>query len=613
MIINSGIPIEPNICLTLAFRNRYTEEGLETLAGFRTHSSNYRNEAKNGQATLQTDTSRHLEVIAGQRLIWYHADMRGVTSLTLGAGAVVLSGLAGGVFGGRVLATQEAVPEHFDAFATALAAVEASYVDEVDTERLVYQAIAGMLQTLDPHSNFMDPRSYAQLRERQEGRYYGLGISINVIQGNITVMSLFEGSPAYRTGLRRGDVIARISGADASEMSSDEAVRLLRGPRGSSVDISIRRTGYSDLIDLTVERDEITIATIQGAFMVDDRTGYVRLTDFSETTGRDLRRALNELGDQGMERLLLDLRYNPGGPLDQAIMVSNQFLPRGDLIVYTRGRVRNSDQDYHAREESEFTELPLVVLVNRNSASASEIVAGAIQDHDRGLIVGETTFGKALVQSIYRVSHGAGLALTTARYYTPSGRMIQRPWDGTFDEYLTYSLREQEEQPHSPSDRKYTDAGREVFSGGGVEPDHRISGPIEGFDPTRFGRLLRARQDFASFAERFTAVGDTRITAESQGRELVEAGFEVDERLLSEFKLHVQERGLTIDETAFTEDLDFILAMIHLEIDVALFSLEEARRNLFGHDPQAQYAMTLFDDAEQLLGLRGNSSLVAQR
>ena len=369
--------------------------------------------------------------------------MRPVSTLACGASAVVLFAVLGGLFGGQVLATQEDIPRHYDEFATALAAIETHYVDEVDTERLVYQAIGGMLQTLDPHSNFMDPRSYAQLRERQEGRYYGLGISINVIDGNITVNSLFEGSPAHRTGIRRGDVIARISGTSAKDMSTDEAVRLLRGPKGTAVDISIRRTGYDELIDLTVERDEITLATIQGAFMVDLRTGYVKLGDFSETTDRDLRRALNRLNDEGMERLILDLRGNPGGPLDQAIKVSNQFLPRGDLIVYTRGRVDNSDQDYHAREEGGFTELPLVVLVNRNSASASEIVAGAIQDHDRGLIVGETTFGKSLVQSVYRVSHGAGLALTTARYYTPSGRMIQRPWDETFDEYLTYSMREQ--------------------------------------------------------------------------------------------------------------------------------------------------------------------------
>ena len=539
--------------------------------------------------------------------------MRRVGSVTLATGAVVLSALVGGVFGGRLLATQnEGIPKHYEAFASALTAVEENYVGEVDTERLVYQAIGGMLQTLDPHSDFMDPRSYAQLRERQEGRYYGLGITINVIDGRITVMSIFEGSPAFRQGLRRGDVIAEISGEDATDMTSDEAVSLLRGPRGSSVNIAIRRAGYEELIDLSVERDEITIESIQGSFMVDEHTGYVRLRDFSETTGEELERKLSELDELGMLRLVLDLRDNPGGPLDQAIRVSNAFLPRDDLIVYTRGRASNSDQDYHAREQSDFIKLPLIVLVNRNSASASEIVSGAIQDHDRGLIVGETTFGKALVQSIYRVSHGAGLALTTARYYTPSGRMIQRPWDGTFDEYLTYSLRDQQPRSHLPSDRKYTDSGREVYSGGGVDPDHRISGPLQGFDPSRFGRLLANRQEFAGFAERFSAAGDTRVEEQRTGREYVERGFTVDEGMLDSFKQHVRSRGLTVDEDLFSADLDFIRAMIHLEIDIAVFNLDEARRNLFDKDPQAQYGMTLFEEAERLLQLENQPSLVAQ-
>jgi carboxyl-terminal processing protease len=171
--------------------------------------------------------------------------------------------------------------------------------------------------------------------------------------------------------------------------------------------------------------------------------------------------------------------------------VANRFLKKGDLIVYTRGRVPNSDQDFRATEQSDYTDLPMVVLTNRNSASASEIVSGALQDHDRALIVGETTFGKALVQSIYRISQGAGLALTTARYYTPSGRLIQRPWDGTFDEYLSYTLKDQDDQrPHDAKDLKYTDSGRRVYSGGGIEPDKRLDGPIEGFNPSRFGRTL---------------------------------------------------------------------------------------------------------------------------
>ena len=537
--------------------------------------------------------------------------MRSVSSVTAGIGAVVLSAIAGGVFGGQVLARQDSMTRQFDAFASAVAAIEANYVDEVDVERLVSRAVSGMLQTLDPHSNYMDAQSYKRLRERQQGSYPGLGISINVVDGGITVMSLFEGSPAYRAGLRRGDVIARIEGDNAIGMSSDDAVSRLRGPRGTAVNISVRRDGYDELIDMQVERDEIRIATVEAAFMIDDETGYIRLGDFSETSNEELTAALSALRDEGFSRLMLDLRGNPGGPLDQAIKVSNQFLPRGDMIVYTRGRVENSDQDYYARDDGEYTEQPLIVLVNRSSASASEIVAGAIQDHDRGLVVGETTFGKALVQSIFRVSHGAGLALTTARYFTPSGRMIQRPWDSAFDEYLTYSLREPAAPEHSPADRKFTDAGREVYSGGGVEPDHFMTGPIAGFDPSRFGRLLAARRDFVTFAQRFVAAGDTRVTVPGRDRKVVEPGFDVDESLLAEFKEHVRGRGLTVDEELFEADLDFIRAMIHFEVDTDLFGEREARRNLFRRDPQAQHALTLFDEATALLRLSQGATLVA--
>ena len=208
--------------------------------------------------------------------------------------------------------------------------------------------------------------------------------------------------------------------------------------------VSIKRPGYDQLIDIEVPRDEINIPSIPAQFMVDAQTGYVRLQDFAENTDRDLGRALRDLSGKGMKRLLLDLRGNPGGPLDQAIRVSNRFLPQGDADrLHARARAELRPGLPARPSEASTRELPIVVLVNRSSASASEIVSGALQDHDRALIVGETTFGKALVQSVYRISEGAGLALTTARYYTPSGRLIQRPWDGTFDEYLTYTMRDQ--------------------------------------------------------------------------------------------------------------------------------------------------------------------------
>ncbi len=527
--------------------------------------------------------------------------MRGVQSLSAAVTVVVVSALVGGLFGGRALATQDRVAQRYKVFSTALAAIESNYVDEVDTDRLVYAAISGMLQTLDPHSSFMDPRSYSQMRERQEGRYYGLGITIQVQNGDITVIALFDGSPAYLKGIRRGDVIAEIEGESAQGWTSDQAVRRLRGPRGSAVRIAIRRQGYDELIPLEVTRGEINIPTILGALMVNASTGYVRLRDFSETTDHDLGLALNELAEQGMQQVLLDLRDNPGGPLDQAIRVADRFLPRGDMIVYTRGRIPNSDQDYHASEDSDFTGLPLVVLVNRNSASASEIVAGAIQDHDRGLIVGETTFGKALVQSVYRVSQGAGLALTTARYFTPSGRLIQRPWDGTFDEYLTYSLRDQEgEREHSGADLKYTDAGRQVYSGGGIEPDRFKAGPIEGFDPTPVGRRLFARQTFPRYAQKYSVRGDTRISGAGRNRVTVDRDFEVTDSMLDDFVAFLEQERLTVDREELKADEAFVRALIRYHIDLALFGVLDARRHLLEVDPQAIYALGLFADAKAL-------------
>ena len=530
--------------------------------------------------------------------------MRRLRFLPAAVLAVVFSAIVGGLLGGSVLARQDEVSQHYRLFTAALNAVENEYVEKVESDRLVYSSIDGMLRTLDPHSSFLDPRTYAQLRERQEGRYYGLGISILPVEGDITVMSIFEGSPAYKKGLRRGDVIAKIEGQDAKGWTNDQAVRKLRGAKGTSVNISIKRQGHEGLIDLTIERDEINILTVLGAFMLDEERGYVRVREFSETTDDELGRALEMLRAKGLKKLVLDLRDNPGGPLDQAIRVANRFLPRGELIVYTRGRVPNADQNYRATERSEYTDMPVVVLVNRNSASASEIVAGALQDHDRALVVGETTFGKALVQSIYRISNQAGLALTTGRYYTPSGRLIQRPWDGSFDEYLTYTLRDQQlnsEKPHAAADLKYTDTGRKVYGGGGIEPDRQILGSVEGFNPTRFGRMLVARQMFENYAEKYSAEGDNRIVGGAAGRKTLRRGFEVTDEMVADFKAFLVKERVKVDEAAFAKDLDFIRAMIHLQIDNALFGIEEARRNLIERDPIAQAALSLFPEAEKLM------------
>jgi carboxyl-terminal processing protease len=308
-----------------------------------------------------------------------------------------------------------------------------------------------------------------------------------------------------------------------------------------------------------------------------------------------------------MQRLVLDLRENPGGPLVQAINVSSHFLHKGQMVVYTRGRIPHSDEDYHAPSEGDYTGVPLVVLVNRDSASASEIVTGAMQDHDRGVVAGETTFGKALVQSVYELPpSGAAVALTTAHYYTPSGRVIQRPWDETFDEYLLYrELDQQVSRPHPATELKYTDAGRKVYGGGGIEPDHFLPGSVEGFNPGKFARSLYSRGAFATFSRRFTREGDTRpASARTGATHKVSPGWALTDAVVTEFKQMLTSQGVKIDEPAFQGDLPFIKAEIRYEVDGELFGAEEARRNLTKVDPQAQAALGLFDEAKQLLVAR---------
>jgi len=531
---------------------------------------------------------------------------------------VLASALAGGAMGTRAGATQDInkIEERYKMYQIALNAIDREYVEPVDGAQLVYSSIDGLLRTLDPHSSFFDPRTYDRMREQQSGRYPGIGITIVPVDGQITVTSVFEGSPAYRAGIRRNDVIARV-GQPADEggkkavkweetkgWPTEEVVKRVRGPKGTTVEISIRRPGVDQLIDLTVERDTISITSVRTAFMIAPGTGYIRLQEFADHTDEELGEALASLKKQGMVRLMFDLRDNPGGELDQAIAVASRFLKSGQMVVYTRGRMQGSAEDYRVEKTGAVLDTPMVVMVNRNSASASEIVSGAMQDHDRAILVGETTFGKALVQGVYKISQGAGLALTTGHFFTPSDRLIQRPWDAAFDEYLTYSYTDQKPRVHEASQLKYTDSGRKVYSGGGIDPDHFVPGPVEGFNPSRFSRMLRDRGAFIVFAERFTKEGDARPAAKSAAAHKVAPGWEVSEAMVAEFREYVVGQRVRFDEAAFKADTAFIKAMIHFEVDADLFGMEEARRNLSRVDPQVQAALGYFDEAKALLSAK---------
>jgi len=542
---------------------------------------------------------------------------RGVSAAVV---VVVASALAGGMVGTRAGASQDVaqIDSRYRMYQAALQAIEKEYAEPVDGAQMIYGSVDGLLRTLDPHSSFFDPKDYARMRETQSGSYVGIGISIVSADGLITVTQLFEGSPAYKAGIRRNDVIARVGQPvqeggkrvvkweETKGWATEEVVKRVRGPRDTTVEISIRRPGVDSLTDLTVARDQIKITTVRTAFMIAPGTGYVRMQDFSETTDEELGVALETLKKAGMQRLMLDIRDNPGGPLDQAIAVASRFLKAGQMVVYTRGRVQGSAEDYRVEKSGGYLDVPMIVMTNRNSASASEIVSGAMQDHDRAILVGETTFGKALVQGVYRISEGAGLALTTGRYFTPSDRMIQRPWDGAFDEYLTYTYREQKaDHPHEASQLKYTDGGRKVYSGGGIEPDHFIPGSIEGFSPSRFSRMLRDRGAFITFAERFTKDGDSRPAAKAAAAaHKVASGWQVSDAMLAEFREFVIGERVRFDEAAYKADAAFIKAMIRFEVDADLFGIEEARRNISQVDPQVQAALGYFDEAKQLLAAK---------
>jgi len=537
---------------------------------------------------------------------------------TLSVGLIAGSTLLGGLLGDRVLAGGSRLSDQLRVYSALLGAIEDQYVDDVKSDRVVASSIREMLRTLDPHSNFLETKEYSTLQERQKGSYYGLGITVQSIDGNITVVSPFEGTPAHRLGIRAGDVISKIEDADARGMSIDDAVKRLRGARGTSVRITIVRQGYDAPLEFTVIRDEIPLHSVLYSFMVSPHTGYLRLQDFNETTAcrpgepkgceREMEKALNGLRDAGATSIILDIRDNPGGLLDQAFAVSNLFLKKGQLVVFTRGRTKRDESTYITEKESPYADLPLIVLTSRHSASASEIVAGAIQDHDRGLIVGETTFGKGLVQTIMplRNVRGYALALTTARYYTPSGRSIQRDYGSTaLEDYV--APRDRKACDQAAGDAKLTDAGRRVFGGDGITPDYCV----EAEQPPRFISTLIGRQAFVNFSHNFAANDSatgtqiagtgSRSGSNSAKVRTISKDFKVDDAVLGEFRAYLDAQKLPYTPEDLTANREALVHQIREEILRQVFGEREARVQTVAWDPQLQKALELVPKSELLI------------
>lgn len=509
-----------------------------------------------------------------------------VTVAFLGGGS-----LAGGLLGDRVRADADPEDRELRSFNRILAVVEDHYVGKLDSEAMVEEAIQGMVRTLDPHSNYLDRDQYSEMKDDQRGKFYGLGIQINKRgpEAPLTIIAPIDGTPASRAGLQAGDIIYKIEGEETQELTVQQAVRKLKGDKGTKVTITIQRPGDDKPFDVTLVRDEIPTHSVTVAVMLADDVGMVRISNFTSTTSQDLDEAIKKLSTKGMRKLILDLRGNPGGLLEQAVGVSERFVPAGKMVVYTRGRVAGADQDYPASKGVERVELPMVVLVSHNSASASEIVAGAIQDHDRGLIVGETTFGKGLVQRVIQLRNGGALALTTAKYYTPSGRLIQREYADRDDYFLDAEEEDAEGNPVEPTTEgreiRHTDSGRVVYGGGGITPDYVVHS--EKF-PAIVGKMLRDNLLF-DYAVRYVAAHPD-----------LKAAPPADAKFVEEFKAFLVAKKFEYEPAAFDADKDLILRRARAQIARLKWGTDAEALILAESDPQVRKALTLFDEAARL-------------
>lgn len=502
-------------------------------------------------------------------------------------------------------------------YSEAIETVEQNYAGEIDYEKATQAAIQGMLFTLDPHSLYFPSAEFKKLKEDQASSFYGIGVQILRHDDGVYVQSVVENTPASRAGLRYGDRIVEVDGKDAREWSSDEVSRNVRGERGKEVVIKVERAGQQAGSNFRIVRDAVPLPSIRNAFMIAPATGYIALVGgFQHTTQEELRDAIADLKKDGMRQLVLDLRNNPGGLLDQAIDVSSEFLPRDKVVVSVKGRSEYTKPAVYKSTGSEPEDFPLVVMINRNSASASEIVAGSVQDHGRGLVVGETSFGKGLVQHVFQLPFNTGLTLTTARYYTPYGRSLQRDYSSgsLYDYYVRHdeSGEQQVIQPGQPSPAESSEprtsnapafrtaAGRVFYGGGGITPDIEAR-PLTA-TPVR-ARIIEA----AFYFTRELAAGlvpgaeSYRIDRVTYERSPKLADFPITDRIIEAFKNFVRkDPSRRLSDAQIDADVDFVKLRLRDEVITAAFGADEGQRILLESDPQALRAISVLPEAKRL-------------
>ena len=551
-----------------------------------------------------------------------------------GAAVILIAALVGGTIG-RSIRFRNSVPakgvvSYTEAedierdYKEAVDAISDGYAGDIDYEKATQAAIQGMLSTLDPHSMYFPFNEFKKLKEDQDSRFYGIGVTIVPHRDGVYIQSAVEGTPAGKLGLRYGDRILEVDGKDAREWSSEQVSKRVRGGRGEEVTIKVERAGSEAPLYFTIIRDSVPLPSIRNAYMLRPGTGYVGLTGgFQSTSDEELREAITKLKNQGMRQLILDMRGNPGGLLNQAIDVASEFLPRGQVVVSVKGRTEYSEPIVYKSSGSDPEDVPLIVLINRGSASATEIVAGAIQDHGRGLLVGETSFGKGLVQKVFQLPFNTGLTLTTARYYTPYGRSLQRDYSsGSLYDYYTRHDEEDKKpvssgspaprsmvspvtqpspSPHPPSGPAVkTAAGRVFYGGGGITPDIDVKPLI--YSPLR-NRISEAAFQFTRqlAAGLVTGLEAYKVEKVQYGRNPKTGDYPINEQVVEAFRNFVRTDTLSQLTAAQVDgDIDFVKLRLREEIVTAAFSNDAGARVLLDSDPQVLRALEALPEAKRL-------------
>lgn len=510
---------------------------------------------------------------------------------------ILLAGLAFFRYGQRNGYSQDNARAQLDRFVEVFTYVKRYYVEPVKSEKMITGSIEGMLNELDPHSVYIPKKDLEKVTEEFEGFFEGIGIEFVVSNKILTVVSPIVGGPSEAVGLLPGDQIIRIEGESTYGITESEVIKKLRGPANSKVEVTIRRPGEPDVFDVVITRGKIPIYSVIASFLLQDRkTGYVYLGRFSKTTEEELEEALQTLRQDGMERLILDLRYNSGGLLEQAVEVADKFLPGGYKVVYTRGRIEHMNEDFYSSNFSTHPMYPLVVMINHGSASASEIVAGAIQDLDRGLVVGQRSFGKGLVQNQITLRDGSAIRLTVARYYTPSGRLIQRPYDrGLMDYYMdAYNDEKINNTPKDSTREVFTTlSGRKVYGGGGITPDSTL-----GRDQiSSLTNKILSNRLFFDYGSKYASKNEDKFPDFDQFINQ----FSVTQAMLDELIELVKERDIEFDQKTFDEDINFIKTMVKAEIARHLWDSEHYYQVRVAADKEVQTAVELIPTAARIL------------